>query len=266
MSARAINRRNPPQQQAPQRMRTTNYGALAPPQQPQPNYAQKSMRYPEQQPPPAQPQDGGIMTVEKAISLTTYRLTRLEQKVSLLEVNGLNSSSSSSNSSNSLIDTSSQIDETVINDILERINGIEEWIDNNNNVQAIGQQLQQLQNEFAKHIKLQNDKILKLETELKKKPAQQPPAFTQQRPQAQFQQQQQQQAQEIMSEQPPPRQYQQQPQEIQSEPAPIKPRNSARFGINKNVMPKYPQNVMDINIEETPTEYNETSHLIAAAE
>jgi len=195
----------PTQQPQPQtRVRTAQFGGIQQQQQ--------------QQITP-QPQDGGVITYKDAINHLSYRFTKLEQRVIILERTGVSSSSDSANSA-----LSSGIDETAINDILERIDAIEDWINANN----FGQQLQQIQQEFNKQTKLQNDRILKLENELKKKtvapriPLQQPPqqpqqSFIQENPINQKQQQ-------SFIQESPINQYQQQ----QSLPQP------RRFGGNRN--------------------------------
>jgi hypothetical protein len=164
------------------------------------------------QPEQQQPQPGVVMTVNEAITRITKRLVHVENKVVELESSGTGSTVGlSSNISSELAD------DTAINDILERINAIEDWIDSNN-FEGFAKQLQLIQADFIKQTKIQNDKILKLETEMKKK-IQQP----------------------ILS--------LQQPSDIQTPEVDNRPK-PRRFGGNKNVIqPQYNPNVLDLNIE-----------------
>ena len=158
------------------------------------------------------PQPGVIMTVNEAITRITKRLVYVENKVADFENGGL-SSSASANS------TSILADDTAINDILERINEIEDWI-NSNNFEGYAKQLQLIQSEFNKQTRLQNDRILKLETEMKKK-------------------------QQLAHPLPPPIE---QHQEVSASATTTAPR-PRRFGGNKNIIQTYNPTVLDLNID-----------------
>jgi hypothetical protein len=174
------------------------------------------------------PQPGVIMTVNEAITRITKRLVHVEDKLADIENSGLSSSSSASANSTSVL-----ADDTAINDILERINAIEDWIDSNN-FEGYTKQLQSIQSEFNKHTRLQNDRILKLETEIKKK--------------------------QQLAHPPPP--LIEQHQEVLASTTVPRPR---RFGGNKNVIPTYNPTVLDLNIDgqlisdlDTTTENNDS--------
>jgi len=191
-----------PQQQS--RIRTSQFGG----QQQQPIQQQQQQGI-------QNPQDGGKMTVQNAINHTSFRLLKLEHRVGLLERNGVSSSV------NELSSIGGSIDDTVINDIIERLDNIEDWINVNNN-----DNIQQSQMEIMKQLKMQNDKIIKLENELKKKPK-----IPQPIPQPIIQQQ--------------PQMMQQQQHLMEQQQGQIMPR---RFNGNRN-QPKPVQSIMELTTD-----------------